>query len=142
MNVPLLLLGALEDLLDEYFKTFKWYLSMRVLDSCEPIPKSRLEKALRPETVSKMIECYGEELAVEVTVKILRNMRMNSAAEELKKAHTARETSAPSTSSPAVTPATAAPAISAQQGGVIIAPMVHGGSTVGAWNITINKPNE
>ncbi|XP_028271160.1 pyrin-like [Parambassis ranga] len=107
MNVPELLLGALEDLVDEDFKKFKWFLTLNILDSCAPIPKCRLEKASQFETVSKMIENYGEELAVDVTVQILTKMRMNSAAEELKKAHTARKTSAPSTSSPAVTPAIA-----------------------------------
>ena len=83
MLVPKLLLETLENQVNEDFQKFKWYLSMRVLDNCKPIPKSRLENASRSETVSRMIEVYGEKLAVGVTVKILEMMNCNSLAEEL-----------------------------------------------------------
>lgn len=84
MQVPHLLLETLEDLLNEELQMLKWYLSLEVLEGCRPIPKSRLEKASRTDIVSRMIDSYGEESAVNITVEILRKMNFNSAAEELK----------------------------------------------------------
>lgn len=80
---PHKLLGVLEDLREDDFTTFKWYLTMKHLEPCRPIPKSRLEKASRVDTVSRLIESYGEELAVNITVKVLREMNINNAAEKL-----------------------------------------------------------
>ncbi len=84
MAVPQLLLETMEDLLKKELEMLKWYLSLEILDGCKPIPRSRLERASRTDTVSKMIENYGEESAVNVTVAILRKMNFNTAAEELK----------------------------------------------------------
>ncbi|XP_041789964.1 pyrin [Chelmon rostratus] len=136
MPVPQLLFDTLEDLVNDEFKTFKWYLSQRLLDSCSPIRRSHLEMASRTETVSKMTESYGEELAVNITAEILKKMGFNSTAAELKRKYA--EGRMPSTSSSAVAPPAAPATMMAQQGSVIIAPSVTGG-TSGSWNITINK---
>ncbi|XP_049900336.1 uncharacterized protein LOC126390196 isoform X2 [Epinephelus moara] len=141
MSVPQLL----EDLGDDDFETLKWYLSMDILEGCKPIPKSRLGKAPRTDTVSRMIESYGEESAVKVTVEILRKMGNINAAEKLKNRYAA-PLAAPAAppAAPVLPPAApvaspAAPAtMSAQHGSVIIAPTVSG-STAGTWNITVNK---
>ncbi|XP_044043709.1 pyrin-like [Siniperca chuatsi] len=141
MLVPQLLLETLEELLEDDFKQLKWYLSMTVVDSCRPIPKSHLEMASRRDTVSKMVESYGEESAVNITVEILKRMNANNAAVMLQNKYAEGKSATHSTSSSAVAPpaAAAAPAtMSAQQGSVIIAPTVAGG-TSGSWNITINK---
>lgn len=136
MLVPELLLDTMEDLIDSELKTFKWYLTIPILDSCSPIRKSHLETASRTETVSKMIESYGEESAVNITVEILKKMGFNNAAVKLKRMHAGGTT--PTTSSSAAAPPAAPAAMMAQQGSVIIAPTVTGG-TSGSWNITINK---
>ncbi|XP_044203547.1 caspase b-like isoform X2 [Thunnus albacares] len=141
MQVPQLLLDTLEDLPDSDFKTFNWYLTNNVLDGCKRIPKARLEKASRTDTVDEMRQGYGEEMAVNITVEILRKMNNNYAAEKLKEAYAERRAATSSTSSSAFAPPAApAPpaAISAQNGSVIIAPIVNGG-TSGSWKITINK---
>lgn len=170
MPVPQLLFDTLEDLVNDEFKTFKWYLSQRLLDSCSPIRRSHLEMASRTETVSKMTESYGEELAVNITAEILKKMGFNSTAAELKRKYagavgdsdwpktvrfwcvflhasvmivcvsifSSAEGRMPSTSSSAVAPPAAPATMMAQQGSVIIAPSVTGG-TSGSWNITINK---
>ncbi|CAK6972985.1 caspase b-like [Scomber scombrus] len=85
MQVPQLLLRTLDDLVDSDFKTFNWYLTSCSSKSYAPIPKSRLENAARRDTVSEMIQNYGEESAVNITVEILKNINNNFAAEKLKK---------------------------------------------------------
>ncbi|XP_071359594.1 caspase b-like [Trachinotus anak] len=139
MAVPELLLDTLDGMNNADFGKFKWYLSIDVLDGCKPIPVSRLEDAPRTETVSKVIQTYGEELAVSVTHEVLRKMNMNNAAQKLKNAYAGGKTAVPSTSSSAAAPLHSAPApLSAQQGGVVIAPTISG-STTGSVNITIHK---
>ena len=88
MLVPQLLLETLEELVSDDFETFRWYLSMNILDGCSPIRKAHLQNASRVQTVSKMIDSYGEESAVNVTVEILRKMSFNSHAENLKSRYT------------------------------------------------------
>ncbi|GLD63917.1 pyrin [Lates japonicus] len=114
---------------------------MEVLAGCKPIPRSRLENSSRRETVSRMTETYGEESAVRITVTILRKIRIMDEAEKLERTYAAEvgKPAAPSSSSSSASAPPAAPAsLSAQQGSVIIAPTVTGG-TSGSWNITINK---
>ncbi|TKS68591.1 NACHT, LRR and PYD domains-containing protein 3 [Collichthys lucidus] len=143
MQVPELLVETLEDLGDDDLKKFKWYLTLINEGGCKPIPNARLEKASREETVSRLIERYGENGAVKVTATALRKMSNNNAADMLERAYAAMGTATPSTSStvapPAAPAAPAAPAtMMAQEGSVIFAPTISSG-TSGAWNITINK---
>lgn len=84
MLVPELLLMTLEELYRADFDKFKWYLSMSIIDGCKPIARSRLENATILETVSRMIDSYGEASAVTVTVEVLKKMNINDAAERLK----------------------------------------------------------
>ncbi|KAG8014600.1 hypothetical protein GBF38_003148 [Nibea albiflora] len=140
MQVEELLVETLDDLVEDDFKKFKWYLTMKIVDDCKPILTSHLEKTSREETVSVLIKNY-KNLAVKVTVTALKKMRNNNAAGKLEEAYAAMGTATPSASSSAVAPpgAPAAPAtMMAQQGSVIFAPTISSG-TSGAWNITINK---
>lgn len=84
MLVPELLLDILEDLKSDEFQLFKWYLSHAILENCKPIPKSHLEDASRANTVNKLMESYREEMAVKISVEILKKMSNNLAAEELR----------------------------------------------------------
>ncbi|XP_008291272.1 pyrin-like [Stegastes partitus] len=149
MQVQQLLLEILEDLIDEELKMFQWYCTMDNLDECKRFPKTRLDKASRIVTVTKLTESYGEESAVRLTVEILKKMRNNSLADKLCNMYAEGRPAAPSTSSSAQSPpaaaaaaAAAAPAatISAQEGSVVIAPMISSSSTTGSLNITIHKP--
>uniref|UniRef100_A0A3P9C8K6 Pyrin domain-containing protein n=1 Tax=Maylandia zebra TaxID=106582 RepID=A0A3P9C8K6_9CICH len=79
----LLLLEKLQDLTNDEYKHFKWYLAMKIVDSCKPIPKSKLEGQDRMDTVSCMIDSYGEATAVKVSVAILRKMNVNNIADDL-----------------------------------------------------------
>ncbi|MEQ2242609.1 hypothetical protein ILYODFUR_037659 [Ilyodon furcidens] len=140
MSVAELLLNTLEDLIEEDFKKFKWFLTMQVLDGYMPIPRAHLQNADRTDTVSKMIENYKEEGALKATATILKKQRMNDLAERLLKAD-AEMTSAASTatSSSGVTPALA-PSLSAKEGSVIIAPILNS-QNHGTWTINLNKNN-
>ncbi|GLD56897.1 NACHT, LRR and PYD domains-containing protein 3-like isoform X1 [Lates japonicus] len=56
-----LLLRALKDLGDNELKEFKWYLQKsEVLERFPVIPKSRLDKADRTDTVDQMLQTYCE----------------------------------------------------------------------------------
>lgn len=87
MQASLLLLDTLDELGTNDFKRFLWNLTQPVLDECPPIRKGHLENADRQDAVSKMIDSYGEEMAVSVTAEILKRMNNNNAAEKLKRAY-------------------------------------------------------
>ncbi|XP_062342627.1 NACHT, LRR and PYD domains-containing protein 3-like isoform X2 [Osmerus eperlanus] len=78
------LLRTLDQLGENNLKRFQWYLQNEV-DGFNPIPKSKLEKADRPDTVDKMVESYGLERALKITVKILGKIPQNDLAESLMK---------------------------------------------------------
>lgn len=90
MQVSLLIVDTLDELGTEEFKRFRWNLTQQVLAGCEPIRKGYIENADRQDTVSKMIESYGEEMAVNVTAEILKRMNHNNTALKLKKAYAGR----------------------------------------------------
>uniref|UniRef100_A0A8P4G7H1 Protein NLRC3 n=1 Tax=Dicentrarchus labrax TaxID=13489 RepID=A0A8P4G7H1_DICLA len=71
------LLRALKDLGDDELKEFKWYLQKsEVLERFPIIPRSRLDKADRPDTVDQMLQTYCEN-TLEVTKKVLRKLDRN-----------------------------------------------------------------
>ncbi|XP_041831401.1 NACHT, LRR and PYD domains-containing protein 12-like [Melanotaenia boesemani] len=68
------LLRALKDLGDNELKEFKWYLQKpEVLGRFPIIPRSRLDKADRTDTVDQMLQTYCEH-TLEVTKKVLRKL--------------------------------------------------------------------
>ncbi|XP_026185298.1 NACHT, LRR and PYD domains-containing protein 1-like isoform X2 [Mastacembelus armatus] len=62
------ILHILEDLGEDEFKKFKWFLEQ------EGIRRSQLEGARRPDTVSLMMQRYGLDGAVEETKKVLEKI--------------------------------------------------------------------
>ncbi|XP_071388902.1 NLR family CARD domain-containing protein 3-like [Centroberyx affinis] len=78
-----LLLGTLEDLGDEEFKKFKWFLQQAdILEGLPAIPKSRLEKADRQDTVDQMVQTYNQH-SLEVTKKVLMKINRNDLVQSL-----------------------------------------------------------
>uniref|UniRef100_A0A672FYN9 B30.2/SPRY domain-containing protein n=1 Tax=Salarias fasciatus TaxID=181472 RepID=A0A672FYN9_SALFA len=70
------LLGILEDLLDEDFKRFKFHLCHKGdFEGFKPIPKSRLETLDRLDTVDKMLDTYSL-CTLAVTKMVLEKMNM------------------------------------------------------------------
>ncbi|KAI3363959.1 hypothetical protein L3Q82_001551 [Scortum barcoo] len=74
---------SLEDLGDEDFKKFKWLLQQpEVLDGFPAIPKSRLEKADRVDTVDQMVHTFSIN-TIKVTKKVLGKMNQNDLEKNL-----------------------------------------------------------
>ncbi|XP_030285402.1 uncharacterized protein LOC115588768 isoform X1 [Sparus aurata] len=148
MSVSQLLVQTLKKLRKDDFETFKFYLSDNILDGCDPILPADLENATQVQTVRNMIDSYGEDSAVKVTLTILKDMNCNGPKQELESRYAAGKpaTPAPSSSSSSSSSSAAAPpaapsapaAMTAQHGAMIFAPNIVGG-TMGAMNVTINK---
>lgn len=83
--VPELLLETLEELIDKQLRTFQWFLYNNDLKGFPHIPKSRVDGADRPGTVDLLIQTYGYNGAITVTVDILMRMKLKLWAETLKK---------------------------------------------------------
>lgn len=92
MLVEELLLKILEDQLKEEFQTFKWYLTLDLVENCKPIPRAHLQDASRIEVVDKLLRSYKEEKAVKITNEALKKMKMTKASEELMSLYAAGET--------------------------------------------------
>uniref|UniRef100_A0A3P8RY00 Pyrin domain-containing protein n=1 Tax=Amphiprion percula TaxID=161767 RepID=A0A3P8RY00_AMPPE len=83
-----LLYGILDDLIDEEFKCFKRCLYNKFLKGFQPIPKSRLEKADRTDTVDQMFQSYciyTIKVAVKALEEILRNDLVDNIPKSIKK---------------------------------------------------------
>uniref|UniRef100_A0A673YEU7 Uncharacterized LOC115147726 n=1 Tax=Salmo trutta TaxID=8032 RepID=A0A673YEU7_SALTR len=88
-----LLLATLEELSTDELKIFQQELTPSkqlspYLTAFPPIPETQLENTDRQVTVDQMVERYGPERAVEITVKILMRMNLDDLAEKLVRFHT------------------------------------------------------
>ncbi|KAG9333787.1 hypothetical protein JZ751_010129 [Albula glossodonta] len=96
-GVPGLLASTLDELLAEELKRFRWNLTHDVPLGFCPIPKGKLQNRDVPDTVDQMLDSYGEEGAVKVTLHILKKTRHHNLAQTLEKdyrsveAHGARD---------------------------------------------------
>ncbi|XP_032363355.1 E3 ubiquitin-protein ligase TRIM39-like [Etheostoma spectabile] len=77
------LFNTLENLKEEEFMTFKWYLQQEVLEGFQPIKVSKLEKAEMQDTVDVMVNTYRLEGALTVTKKVLENISRNDLVQSL-----------------------------------------------------------
>ncbi|XP_075941440.1 NACHT, LRR and PYD domains-containing protein 3-like [Anarhichas minor] len=141
MQVPRLILDSLDQLGADDFKRFQWNLTQPVLDGCRPIPKSCLENKDRPDVVSRMIDSYGEESAVNVTVEILKRMNLNNEAEKLQNARPAAQPPPPTppSSSSGLTPPAGATNCAQDRSAIVASNITV--SAGGIVNMTINTQN-
>ncbi|XP_036407305.1 NACHT, LRR and PYD domains-containing protein 12-like [Megalops cyprinoides] len=80
------LFSTLEDLLKDELKRFRIHLSDKnLLEGFPSIPKSQLEKKTLTDIVEKMLETYGKQGALEITLHILKKMNHNDLAGRLEK---------------------------------------------------------
>lgn len=78
-----LLLRTLEDLGEDELKSFQWILQQaEALGGFPAIPKRRLEKADRPDTVDQMVQTYNGN-TLEVTMKVLHKISRNDLVQHL-----------------------------------------------------------
>ncbi|XP_048059718.1 NACHT, LRR and PYD domains-containing protein 12-like [Megalobrama amblycephala] len=82
-SVKELLEKSLNELEEAELKKFQWHLR----NDHESISKSDMENADRLKTVDKMVECFGPEEAVKITVEILRKINQNDLAKQLENKH-------------------------------------------------------
>ncbi|KAF4114104.1 hypothetical protein G5714_004327 [Onychostoma macrolepis] len=75
-SVKDLLVDSLKELVEADLKEFQWKLK----NDHECIPQSEMENADRLKTVDKLVDCFGPEEAVKITVDILRKMKQNDLA--------------------------------------------------------------
>ncbi|KAK6316442.1 hypothetical protein J4Q44_G00139660 [Coregonus suidteri] len=82
-----LLRATLMELSKQVRRRFKFFLTSSLLPGFPPIPASQLRYANIEVTVDKMVQIFGPEGAVEITLKILREMNQHNLADELKREH-------------------------------------------------------
>ncbi|KAG1955785.1 caspase-1 [Pimephales promelas] len=82
MDTKELMNDALENLVDDDIKKFKWVLWNGLIPDIEPIPRAKLEKADRTDVVDRMVEKYSDD-AGKIAVQALRNIKLNHAAKNL-----------------------------------------------------------
>uniref|UniRef100_A0A674BXP9 Pyrin domain-containing protein n=1 Tax=Salmo trutta TaxID=8032 RepID=A0A674BXP9_SALTR len=85
LDVPTLLLTTLQELTEDQLKTFQSKLNGGRMLVFPPIPKSQLRNTDIQFTVDQMVERYGPEGAVEITLMILRWMNRPDVAEKLER---------------------------------------------------------
>lgn len=81
-SVSDVLLETLEGLEKESFKSFKRKLGQDV-GQFPRIAKCKLEDKDRSDVVDQMVETYGQNKAVDVTILVLQKIRQNQLAEDL-----------------------------------------------------------
>ncbi|KAM4619229.1 protein NLRC3-like isoform 1-T1 [Polymixia lowei] len=78
------LLRTLQDLGGEELKEFQWFLYQGdVLDGFPAIPKSLLEKVNRQDTVDQMVQTYGHQGALKITLEVLGKINRNDLVQSL-----------------------------------------------------------
>ncbi|KAL7405308.1 hypothetical protein ABVT39_026953 [Epinephelus coioides] len=78
------ILNALEDLREDEFQTFKWYLQQPdILGGYQAIKVSKLEEAKRWDTVNVMVNTYKPDGALKVTKKVLEKINRNDLVQRL-----------------------------------------------------------
>nr|XP_023661386.1 NACHT, LRR and PYD domains-containing protein 3-like [Paramormyrops kingsleyae] len=82
-SLTVLLLDYLKELSDEQLKEFKLRLSLPVYKELKPLPKGQVKDLDRTDLADMMISCYSEADALNVMLKILKNMTLNDLAERL-----------------------------------------------------------
>lgn len=82
-TVTELLLETLDDLGEDELKIFKWFLQQaEILEDFPAIPRSRLEKADKLDTLDLIVQTYNEQ-SVEVTKKVLTKINRNDLVQNL-----------------------------------------------------------
>ncbi|GAA6227542.1 protein NLRC3-like, partial [Lates japonicus] len=75
--------NILDDLTDDMFEDFKWYLKHEKVNDILPITVNQLAKAERRDTVDLMVEKYGLVGAVGVTERVLKTISRNDLVKQL-----------------------------------------------------------
>ena len=78
------LFNTLEDLKEDEFKKFKWFLELDdILEGFKGIPVAKLEKAGRRETVDLMVQKHQDHGALQLTKKVLEKINRKDLVQRL-----------------------------------------------------------
>ncbi|XP_039678961.1 NACHT, LRR and PYD domains-containing protein 12-like [Perca fluviatilis] len=77
------LFNTLENLKEDEFKTFKWYLQQDILEGYQSIKVAKLEDAERQDTVTLIVNTYQLHGALKVTKKVLEKINRNDLVQSL-----------------------------------------------------------
>ncbi|CAK6983862.1 NACHT%2C LRR and PYD domains-containing protein 12-like isoform X2, partial [Scomber scombrus] len=77
------LIKLLDDLSDDKFEDFRWFLKKEKLGDIEPIPWAKLENAKRRDIVDLMVQKYELAGAVEVMKSVLQTISRNDLVKKL-----------------------------------------------------------
>lgn len=78
-------LDTLDDLLEEDLERFVFHLTRSPPEGLQCIPRAKVYKKSREVVVDEMIEEYGQDRTLLVTVDILKMIKKNNLASKLKK---------------------------------------------------------
>uniref|UniRef100_A0A4W5K2D9 CARD domain-containing protein n=1 Tax=Hucho hucho TaxID=62062 RepID=A0A4W5K2D9_9TELE len=87
LTVTDLMQVTLMKLIKEMWSRFTFFLTGSLLPGFPPIPDSQLRYANIEVTVDKMVQIFGPEGVVKITLRILREMNLHNIADELKREH-------------------------------------------------------
>lgn len=79
-----MILEALQELVDNEFKDFKWRLCNCEDSGITPIPRGKLENANRHDVVDIMVQQYSASDVGKITIRVLRSINQNELADRLK----------------------------------------------------------
>ena len=78
------LFNILENLKDDDFKNFKWFLEQDgILEGCKGISVAKLEKAARRDTVDLMVQKHQGHGALQLTKAVLEKIGRNDLVQSL-----------------------------------------------------------
>ncbi|KAL7868967.1 hypothetical protein SRHO_G00103510 [Serrasalmus rhombeus] len=92
-DIKKILLRTLEQLQKAELQRFQWYLINDDDNAHSCIPRSQMENIDQTGTVDKMLQYYCQNGAVEISLKILKQMQQNQLAENLRQEISLRNSS-------------------------------------------------
>ncbi|KAL1281431.1 hypothetical protein QQF64_000234 [Cirrhinus molitorella] len=133
------ILDALSELLEDEFKKFKWHLSSS--GTKDSIARGKLESANRQEVVDLIVQQYKSSDAGTIAVRVLRKIKQNELADQLKRKLKKEDASAEeeaSSGAAAVNPSKTGVTmtINSASGGTVKAPVLQGGVYHGSLNFS------